>query len=152
MQTLTIPIPVPDGYEISDFDKSSKQMTVKPCVKRKDPKGRPGTFAEVLEDVGMTLEEFEQKTVGDDDDDIAYKQAKLIRKALNKDKKPDWDSSAPKYFPWFYMGSSGFRFDDVDGWRSRSAVGSRLSYHDDDDAKYAALQFTDIFKRLMVWE
>lgn len=156
MQTIKIPLPVPDGYEIDTFDKTSRSMTIKPSATR-DPNGRPGTFDEVLADNGLTWEDFNKKTVGDDDDDIAYKQAKLIAKALNQrshpGRKPDWNNrNEQKYFPWFYMGSSGFRFYVVGTWDSYSHVGSRLSYFEDEDAKYAATNFTDIFKRLMVWE
>ena len=77
--------------------------------------------------------------------------AELLCKSLNEDWTPDWDNSNEyKYYPWFKMGSSGFRFGDCDGWDAVSGVGSRLCFKSRKLAEYAGEQFEDVYKQFMI--
>lgn len=94
------------------------------------------------------------------DDEKAYRELKLIAKALNLSEdgntwEPDWsDSSEWKYFPWMQVDTSdgnkagsGFSYyDDVYG-RTYSCVGSRLCFRSSELARYAGRQFADVYKR-----
>ena len=85
---------------------------------------------------------------------IAHAKLVIIARALNrlankgKQWKANWkDSSQYKYTPWFYMGgSSGFRYGGCDNWGSVSVVGSRLCFISWEVGKYAAEQFTKLYK------
>jgi galactose-1-phosphate uridylyltransferase len=80
----------------------------------------------------------------------------IIAQALNGDWKPDWsDYNQGKYYPWFDMekeqnNPSGFRLYHVHYNSANSAVGSRLCYKSRELAQYAATQFEDLYKDLMV--
>lgn len=149
MQTLKIPIPVPDGFEIDSLDKSSKIVTLK--SKPQKVTDRIKTFDDVLTELNMPRgvnRPFVETT-----DEYAYVQLKLIAKALNEGWEPNWDDNNEyKYYPWFYMdgGSSGFRFYDCDYWYSSSYVGSRLCYKSRELAEYAGKQFLSVYREFMV--
>ena len=82
---------------------------------------------------------------------LAQVQAELFIKALNEGWEPDWDNSNEyKYFPWFKMGSSGFRYGDFGRWDTLSNVGSRLCFKSSELAKYAGTQFTDVYEKFML--
>ena len=123
------------------FGKSTFQRNVMERIK---------SFDDVLEELGIDPEEFEDGTEFLPDDEKAYRQLKLIVEALNEKWKPDWsDSSQYKYIPWFSMGGSsgsGFAHGYVD-WHSNSDVGSRLCFKSRELAEFAGKQFTDIYKR-----
>ncbi|MDB0602333.1 hypothetical protein PL373_14520 [Tenacibaculum maritimum] len=54
-----------------------------------------------------------------------------------------------KYEPWFDLeneGSSAFRSDDCDCWRTLSLVGSRLCFISREVCEYVAEQFIEIYK------
>lgn len=76
--------------------------------------------------------------------------ARVLNKLANKGKawKPDWNNGQlDKYYPWFERGgSSGFRYDDCDGWRSASGVGSRLCFISREVGEYAGKQFIKLYK------
>lgn len=88
---------------------------------------------------------------------IAYSKLLIIARALNRtanggeEWKPDWNNyDEYKYYPWFEMGgSSGFRFNDYDYWRTRSGVGSRLCFKTRELAEYAGKEFIDLYNLLM---
>lgn len=85
----------------------------------------------------------------DDADDIAYKKLKIIIAALNEGWKPDWNNDNEyKYYPWFYLNSPGFRFNDAYYFCTTSGVGSRLCLKSRELAEYAAKQFETIYKDL----
>jgi hypothetical protein len=79
----------------------------------------------------------------------------LITKVLNEGWLPNWDNGLErKYFPWFDMnnGSSGLSFscNVYDNWATNSAVGSRLCFKSPKLAKYAGIQFTEIYKKSFI--
>jgi hypothetical protein len=86
---------------------------------------------------------------------IAHTKLVIIARAANrlankgKAWKPDWNNNQwDKYYPWFWMngGSSGFRFDVCDDWRSDSGVGSRLCFISSDVATHVGKQFEKLYK------
>lgn len=85
------------------------------------------------------------------DDEVAYRQLKLIAKALNEGWEPNWDNSnQPKWYPWFYMNSaSGFSFLGTYCVLSNSRVSARLCFKTEELANHAAKTFTDIYKKYM---
>ncbi|MEF9476737.1 hypothetical protein OWR28_02340 [Chryseobacterium sp. 1B4] len=147
----TLKIEIPKGYEIEKFDTATGVVSFK--EKPKNIKERVKDFSDVLEVLGIDEGDFEDGIECLEEDEIAYRQIKLIVKALNEDWTPDWSNSNEyKYFPWFKMGSSsgsGFSFDDCDYWDAISDVGSRLCFKSRDLAEYAGKQFTDIYKKYM---
>lgn len=81
----------------------------------------------------------------------------IINEALNfvdNGKKkwiPDWDNiNEGKYYPWFCMDDPGFRLGGVYYAHSASNVGSRLIYRTRALAEFAAKQFAQLYKDLMV--
>ncbi|WP_407483293.1 hypothetical protein [Elizabethkingia meningoseptica] len=141
-------IQIPEGFQIGAFDKVTG--VVKFEAKPKDIKERIKTFNDVLQYHGIKSETFAMECLSLTDDEIAYKQIKLISSALNEGWTPDWnDRNQTKYYPWFRMGSSGsgFSFGDYDCDGSGSRVGSRLCYKSSELAKYAGTQFISIYKK-----
>jgi hypothetical protein len=60
------------------------------------------SWDDVLEEVGMSQDQFDTWCKGLEEDEIAYRQAKLIAKALNEGVVLNKaDTSQYKYFPWF---------------------------------------------------
>ena len=117
----------------------------------KKVKDRIKTVADVLEDNGFTQESFDESCKGLTVDEKAYRLSKLIGKSLNEGWEPNWDNSnETKYFPWFKLSSSGFRFSDCGGWDAGSAVGSRLCFKSRELAIYAGETFTDVYKDFMI--
>ena len=77
----------------------------------------------------------------------------VIAEALNEGWKANWeDSNQKKWFPWFYMSSSGFVFDDTLCACSRAYAGSgsRLCFKSDELATYAGKQFVEIWKDIIL--
>lgn len=87
-------------------------------------------------------------------DEICYRQLKMITEALNEGWTPDWsDGDQPKYFPYFYTGSSsGFASESTDCYYSRpvAGCGSRLCFKTRELAEYAGRQFVDLYKGFMM--
>lgn len=141
-------IQIPEGFQIGAFDKVTG--VVKFEAKPKDIKERIKTFNDVLQYHGIKSETFAMECLSITDDEIAYKQIKLIASALNEGWTPDWnDRNQTKYYPWFRMGSSsgGFSYYVYGCVFSVSAVGSRLCYKSSELAKYAGTQFISIYKK-----
>ncbi|HAT3998580.1 TPA: hypothetical protein I9Y90_000062 [Elizabethkingia anophelis] len=141
-------IQIPEGFQIGAFDKVTG--VVKFEAKPKDIKERIKTFNDVLQYHGIKSETFAMECVSLTDDEIAYKQIKLIASALNDGWVPDWnDRNQTKYYPWFRMGSSsgGFSYDGFVCDLSLSIVGSRLCYKSSELAKYAGTQFISIYEK-----
>jgi hypothetical protein len=116
-------------------------------------KERIKNFDDVLEENGITRDEFEKSCKGLEPDEIAYRMAKLVCKAFNEGWIPDWtNSNEYKYYPWFEMGSSsgvGFAYGGYVSWYSFSVVGSRLCFKSRDLAEYAGKLFEqEIYKPL----
>jgi len=88
---------------------------------------------------------------------IAHCKLVIICDALNRSENegkeyiPDWESwDEIKYYPWFDLASSGFRFADYAYWHTHSFVGSRLCFKSRELAEYAGKQFEDIYKDYFV--
>lgn len=85
-------------------------------------------------------------------DEIAYKQLKIIVAVLNEDWTPNWsDSEEYKYYNWFKYSASGFDFADTYATygASGTGVGSRLFFKNEVLAKYAAIQFKEIYNQFL---
>lgn len=149
MQTLKIEIP--KGFEIANFDTTTGTVSFK--EKPKNIKEVIKTFEDVLKYFDIDEDDFNEGNEDLEVDEIAYRQIKLIVKALNEGWTPDWtNSNEYKYFPWFKMGSSsgsGFSYRVFDYWNSASVVGSRLCFKSRELAEYAGKQFTEIYKQYM---
>ena len=85
---------------------------------------------------------------------IAAYKLMIIFKAINNGWKPDWSNSEErKYFPWFWVLSSGFGFDASDYGYSTSYTrsGSRLCTDTAEKALYIAKQFEQEYKELFLY-
>jgi len=110
------------------------------------------TFDDILEERGISKEEFEKSCKGLTDDEIAYRQIKLIALVYNEGWVPDWnDSNQYKYYPWFkWVGSAaGCSFGDYFCDRSDSHLGSRLVFASSDLAIDAGKKFVEIYNRFL---
>jgi len=77
----------------------------------KDIKDRIKNFDDVLNENGITKEDFENSCKGLELDEIAYRKAKLVCLAFNEGWKPNWNNSKEyKYSPWFKM-DGGFSYN-----------------------------------------
>lgn len=84
----------------------------------------------------------------------------IVAEAINEGWEPDWnDGDEDKYYPWFDMevddnNGSGFRFGDAhcDYTATGTTGGSRLCFKTSKAAEYAAKQFIDLWRDMMVIE
>ncbi|WP_051951448.1 hypothetical protein [Flavobacterium sp. ASV13] len=123
----------------------------------KSIKERIKSFDDVLSELEILRSDFDLSNHGLESDEVAYRKAKLVAKALNEGWNPDWSNSNEyKYFPWFKMGSPsgvGFSFSDFVYWFTFSGVGSRLAFKSADLAYYAGELFEqEIYRPLMIIE
>ena len=109
------------------------------------------TIDDVLEDNNVTQEEIDNMFYNSPEH-LKYQYiAELLCKSLNEGWTPDWeDDNVRKYYPWFVMGSSGFRFGGLANWYTYSNVGSRLCFKTSGLASYAGNQFKDLYKKFMI--
>jgi len=148
MQTQSLKVEIPKGFEFESFDSKSSEIRLK-----EKPKGMPTTIDELLEQNGIGLAEFDEKCKDLPEDERAYIILKLLAKTLNQGWTPNWDKASEyKYFPWFDLrgGSSGFRFYVCDHWGSASGVGSRLCYKSRELAEHAGKYFVETYRDFMV--
>lgn len=122
------------------------------------------TVADACKALGTTIEEQFPPEVKNlfTDDELAYRELKLVVKALNQsDGKPwepdysNWDER--KYYPWPDVDTSdgnkagsgfsdgGYYYDYADTF-----VGSRLCFKSRELCQYAFNQFNDIYKRWLL--
>ncbi|HCS21075.1 MAG TPA: hypothetical protein DIW47_11040 [Bacteroidetes bacterium] len=102
-----------------------------------------------MDDVYAELGEEEFDKDGLTDDEIAYKEAKLIARALNEGWFPDMTDGTTKYYPWMkYTPGVGWSYYDYEFSISDSSVGSRLLLKSSTLAKYAATQFPNVYNNL----
>ncbi|KUY28060.1 hypothetical protein [Elizabethkingia ursingii] len=116
----------------------------------KDIKDVIGNFDDVLRYHGIDAFDFLNSLKGLTEDEMAYRQLKLIVSAYNENAIPDYDdSNQVKYEPRFKLSSSGvgFSYDDCDGWRTLSVSGSRLVYLNYENMKDSVSKFLDIYKK-----
>jgi hypothetical protein len=109
------------------------------------------TFGDACKRIGIEPSEPEIKAVHSEPIKamIAYYKLVIIFLAINNGWKPAWsDYNQWKYYPWFYVPSSGFGFDDSDYFfdHSLAFVGSRLCTDTIDKALYIAQQFKDLYQ------
>ena len=112
------------------------------------------TFEEACEKLGINPAEFvitlPEKASHHAKAIAAHAKLVIITEALNDGWKPDWSNGKwDKYYPWFYMNTSsgsGFSYGVYVYDRSGSRVGSRLCFKSSDLAKYAAGQFTELYR------
>ncbi|MGV8094487.1 MAG: hypothetical protein AB2L24_21750 [Mangrovibacterium sp.] len=100
-----------------------------------------------LPDVSMVPEEFRAALIN------AYKLM-IIFKAINNGWRPDWSNrTQDKYFPWFWVLSSGFGFSgsDYDYDAANAAVGSRLCTDTREKALYIAETFEAEYKEFFLY-
>jgi transposase len=103
------------------------------------------TVDDILEYNKIERSEFDKKYECLEPYEKAHKILVLLCISLNEDWIPNWDDSDEyKYYPWFEMGSSGFRSDDYDCWHTGTYPGSRLCF------KSAGEQFKDVYEQYMV--
>lgn len=77
---------------------------------------------------------------------IAYYKLTVIIRALNEGWEPNWnDWNEYKYFNWFYLDSAGFGYATTHDAAAHSTIGSRLCYKNDTLARYARVQFRDLY-------
>ncbi|MDI6034015.1 hypothetical protein QLS91_13115 [Flavobacterium sp. LB2P84] len=119
----------------------------------KEVKDRIKNFDDVLEDNGISREDFETSCKGLEPDEVAYRMAKLVCITFNEGWLPDWtNSNEYKYYPWFNMSSSsgvGFSYIDYVCWTTFSGVGSRLCFKSADLSKHVGKLFEqEIYKPL----
>lgn len=85
---------------------------------------------------------------------IAYYKLVIIFLAINNGWTPVWSNSNQyKYFPYFWVLSSGFGFGGS-GYvyvRSHSGAGSRLCTDTREKALYIAEQFKDIYQEYLLY-
>ena len=93
------------------------------------------------------------------DDEVAYRELKIVAKALNQADgtawEPDWSNDDEvKYFPWMEVDTtdgnkagSGFSSYVCNFGRARTIVGSRLCFKKRELALYAGKQFSEMYKR-----
>ncbi len=109
------------------------------------------TFEDVLEDNNISELDFKTSCKGLTEDEIAYRQVKLITKSLNEKWKPDWNNSDEyKYTPYFDMRDGcGFSRSLCDGWPASATVGSRLCFPTSALADYAGKTFPSIYEKFL---
>ena len=82
---------------------------------------------------------------------ISQYKLMVIFKAINNGWKPNWGNGHEyKYFPWYYMLSSGFGFgtSDYNYAYAHTSVGSRLCTDTSEKAMYIAKTFEQEYKEL----
>ena len=95
----------------------------------------------LLPDLEMIAEEYRKPI-------IAQYKLMIIRDAIVGDWRPDWNNSRQyKWYPWFYMNSSGFRFNGSDFviTHTDSAGGSRLCFQTEEQTEYCATTFLELW-------
>lgn len=113
---------------------------------------------DILEITGAHAEAYQLRP-GEEIDELAYRQAKLISTAYNEGKEIRLtDTTQKKYFAWYYIvkdssHSSGFglSFGGVGYVGSDTVVASRLCFVDEVCAKDAAIKFGNtVYANLLI--
>lgn len=152
----TLQIEIPKGFVVDKFDTKNGIVSFK--EEPKDIKEVIKTFSDVLNHLEIDKYHFNELNENLQEDEIAYRQIKLIVKALNEGWVPDWtNSNEYKYFPWWNMGSSsgvGFSYYVCGNWLTASHVGSRLVSETREKARAIgnSEEYQDLFKTMMVYD
>ncbi len=110
------------------------------------------TFEDACEFEGIDPDQFASDNEDLSPDEYAYKQLKIIVKALNGGEVQDYkDASVWKYYPYFNSTGSGSGFSCSDSYYDYgySFVGSRLLFKTSDLAVYAGKKFTSIYNQYL---
>jgi len=108
------------------------------------------TFEDVCVELGMSEEHFFNRCSDDNltEDEIGYRQVKMICEVLNEGWKPNWNNDREyKWRLWFYLDEPGFRLSGASYASPGSVVGARLVFKSEELALYAANTFLDIYKK-----
>lgn len=144
----TLKIEIPKGFEVADFNKETGVVQFQ--EKPKSVFERIKTLDDVFKYNNTSIEEIDEMFKHVPGHFKHQHIAELICKSLNEGWEADWnDDGQYKYYPWFKMSSSGFRYDGFDYWHSFSHVGSRLCFKSSELAKYAGTQFTAVYENFM---
>jgi hypothetical protein len=112
-----------------------------------------GTFSDIIELAGEAPENYNLRP-GETDDELAYRQAKLVADVLNEGTILDpFDTNQYKYFPYAKIDkSSGFGLscNGYDSWHTNTTVGVRLCLKSADLAEFAFKTFPDIYSRFLI--
>ena len=106
-----------------------------------------GIDPEKLPDTSMIPDEFRAAI-------IAVYRLFIIFKAINDGWTPDWSKSSQyKYYPWYWVLSSGFGFDGSGYYyvNAHTTVGSRLCTDTSEKALYIAKAFEQEYKEFMLY-
>jgi len=102
------------------------------------------TFADACEILGIDSDDAWHES--DEQDEVAYKQLKIIARALNEGWEPNYnDGNQRKWYPWFYLNDPGVRLHGVRCDLTRTDVGARLVFKTEELARYAATQFQGLY-------
>ncbi|MCF2873193.1 MULTISPECIES: hypothetical protein [unclassified Tenacibaculum] len=147
----TLKIEIPKGFIVKNFDKETGEIELEAIPKKITE--AITTIQDVLDDNNITQEKLD-KMFENTPEHLKYQYIiELLCKSLNEEWVPDWSNpNEHKYYPWFKMSSSGFRYDDHGRWVTFSDVGSHLCFKSPELAKYAGEQFTDVFRKFMIIE
>lgn len=113
-------INIPEGYEIDEQKSTFSEIIFK--KKSGNIRERIQTIKDVFDLNNITEEEFYQKWRNFDNFEIGGALERLIVKAYNEGKEPDWKDSSYKYYPYFHMDE--FRLCDFDVRSSLGFVGA----------------------------
>lgn len=120
---------------------------------KKDVTERVKTFEDAMAETGRpAVPEFSDVPEDLRDYFKAHYKMVVIAEALNEGWKADWkDGSQKKWFPWFFLSSSGFAFGDTIYDYSNPNAGdcSRLCFKTEALARYAGRQFVQIWDDLL---
>jgi hypothetical protein len=119
----------------------------KDCFEKKDWRDIK-TYGDACEAIGVNTDPI---LVGELPDEKAYKQLKVIVRAVNQGWIPDWNNTnQKKWWPWFNLSSgfgfsySGYYYDDAS-----THVGSRLCFETEEKSDYVANQFLHLYKEFL---
>ncbi len=108
------------------------------------------TFSDVLSALNIDPRDFKEICKNLEEDEIAYRQVKLIARVLNEGTEIDaFNQSQYKYYPYFEVEKSGFSYRYYGTWFSITSVGSRLCFKSSELAIYAGKTFIDIYTKLL---
>lgn len=91
--------------------------------------------------------------LGLSDDEVAYRDLKIVTKAINNGWMPDWENqNQHKYVANFLSVSGGFVFFDERDYTTYVDVSSvsHLCFESAEKAEYAGRQFTELYKRFIM--
>lgn len=114
---------------------------------------RINSFEDILEELGITVGDFNKQCEGLPVDEVAFKQAKLITQVLNEGWIPNWkNKNEQKWFIWWYIDE--FRFHHCSYYSENSNVPLSLCFKSEKLINIVKnnKEFTEIFKKFMLGE